>query len=561
MPVPSALVQAGLVGLESRTDNTFAHRRAAEAPTAPGPAPCLDAVLMLWPARSSTMASMPRALEPGFVGRTYDDFLFRPQRGIVSSRQDVSLRTRLSRRLEMQLPVISANMDSVTEARMARTMALEGGLGFIHRAMPVEEQAELVRRVKRTHGFLVDQPMALPRGTTIGEAVRVTRAHNVSGLLIEESPGSGILAGLLSHRDVPPRGAGREQPVDRFMTPFDRLVTAPPGISMEDAEALMFAQRVEKLPLVDEHRRIQGLITMRDILLARRRPYSTRDLRGRLMVGGAIGARGDYLERAGELIRAGVDLILIDVAHAHAEMIREAVEAFRARYGDAELAVGNVGTGEGARYLVDLGVDAVKVGIGPGRGCRTRLETAAGVPQLQAIREVWCAIGEEVPIIADGGVKDDKDLFLALVCGASSVMLGSLLSGTDEAPGHVIEDPATREKRKIYRGMTSPQAVFEALYDEGSDLDLDGGAGSNRDEEANGALESALAVPAEGQEIQVPYHGSVIDILHRIRGHLRSSVSYGGGGSLREVRDRVVVDPMAYLIPLSEASRRESYER
>jgi len=242
-------------------------------------------------------------------------------------------------------------------------------------------------------------------------------------------------------------------------------------------------------------------------------------------------------------------------------MIREAVEAFRARYGDAELAVGNVGTGEGARYLVDLGVDAVKVGIGPGRGCRTRLETAAGVPQLQAIREVWCAIGEEVPIIADGGVKDDKDLFLALVCGASSVMLGSLLSGTDEAPGHVIEDPATREKRKIYRGMTSPQAVFEALYDEGSDLDLDGGAGSNRYEEANGALESALAVPAEGQEIQVPYHGSVIDILHRIRGHLRSSVSYGGGGSLREVRDRVVVDPMAYLIPLSEASRRESYER
>jgi IMP dehydrogenase len=185
------------------------------------------------------------------------------------------------------------------------------------------------------------------------------------------------------------------------------------------------------------------------------------------------------------------------------------------------------------------------VGIGPGRGCRTRLETAAGVPQLQALREAWCAVGETVPIVADGGVKDDKDIFLALVCGASTVMLGSMLSGTDEAPGHVIMDPGTREKRKIYRGMTSPQAVFEALYDD----------------ESPEAAVVALDVPAEGQEMQVPYKGGVVDILHRLRGHLRSAVSYGGGHALSDVRARVLPDPLRYLIPLSEAARRESYER
>jgi IMP dehydrogenase len=224
--------------------------------------------------------------------------------------------------------------------------------------------------------------------------------------------------------------------------------------------------------------------------------------------------------------------------------MRAAVEAFRARLGDVDLVAGNIGTAEGARFLRDLGVDAIKVGIGPGRGCRTRLETAAGVPQLQAIRETWCAVEESVPIIADGGAGQDKDLFLALACGASTVMLGSMLSGTDEAPGRVIEDPAAREKRKIYRGMTSPQAVLEALY-------------NGAPEDADHALET----PPEGQEIQIPYQGSVVDILRRVAGHLRSAVSYAGEASLAAVRARVLPAPLDYLIPLSEAARRESYER
>jgi IMP dehydrogenase len=241
---------------------------------------------------------------------------------------------------------------------------------------------------------------------------------------------------------------------------------------------------------------------------------------------------------------SGVDVLVIDIAHGHSDVMADAVGAFRSAHADVPLACGNVGTGEGARFLQAIGADAIKVGVGPGRGCRTRLETAAGVPQLQAIREAWCAVGEAVPIIADGGVKDDKDIFLAFVCGASTVMMGSALSGTDEAPGHVIEDPATGQKRKVYRGMTSPQAVLESLYEPDP-------------EEVRRALET----PAEGQEIQVPYRGSVVEILGRIRGHLRSSVSYAGGTSLAEIRESIVAAPLSHLIPLSEASRRESYER
>ncbi|MGH7414631.1 MAG: IMP dehydrogenase [Candidatus Rokuibacteriota bacterium] len=487
---------------------------------------------------------MHRSVEVEFIGRTYDDFLLRPQLGVVPSRRDVSLRTSLSRRISLELPVISANMDSVTGARMAQALALEGGIGFIHRAMPIAAQAESVARVKRTYGYLVEQPLSLPRGTTVREAREFIAQHDITGILIEETRGSGILVGLLSNRDLPWLGGFEDQGVEAFMTPIERLVTGPPDITIEEAERRMFERRIEKLPLVDGERRIRGLITKRDIILTRRRPYSSKDGKGRLLVGAAIGARGDFLERASELLRGGADVILIDIAHGHSQVMRGAVEAVRAKLGDVALVCGNVGTAEGAAFLRDLGADAIKVGIGPGRGCRTRLETGAGVPQLQAIREAWCAVGDAVPIIADGGIRDDKDIFLALICGASSVMLGSVLSGTDEAPGSLIEDPSTGEKRKIYRGMTSPQAVFDALYS---------------DEVREDTL--ALDIPAEGQEIQVPYKGSVLAILHRIRGHLQSAVSYAGEETLAAARAKVLPEPLRYLIPLSPAARTESYER
>ncbi len=488
---------------------------------------------------------MTREIEKPFIGRTYDDFLVRPDLGVVTSRRDVALTSPLSRHLTLEFPVVSANMDSVTELPMAKTMALEGGLGFIHRGMSIAEQVAMVKRVKRSHGHIVEQPLSLPRDVTIREAMEFIRQHHITGILIEEGSGNRILAGLLSNRDIPWTDDHLDQRVDRFMTPRDRLVTARPGIAVGEAERVMFEHRIEKLPLVDDQGRIAGLITKKDILLSRQLPWSSKDAKGRLLVGAAVGARGDFLERAVELVAAGADAILIDIAHGHSLIMKEAVDAFRRRLGDAELIAGNIGTGEGARFLAGLGVDGIKIGIGPGRGCRTRLETAAGVPQLQAVREAWCALGDTVPLIADGGARNDKDIFLAIACGASAVMLGSMLSGTDEAPGHVIEDPATREKRKIYRGMTSPQAVFETLYDE----------------DAGEPDAAGLAVPAEGQEVQIPYQGSVLSILHRIRGHLRSAVSYSGGRTLAEVRERIAADPLRYLIPLSAAARGESYER
>ncbi len=480
-----------------------------------------------------------------FDGRTFDDFLFRPRLGRAGSRAKVRLASPFSKGLALELPIVSANMDSVTGADMARAMALEGGIGIVHRALSIEEQAREVERVKRSHGWIVEDPLRLPRGATIREAREATRRHGVTGLLIEEERGSGVLAGLLSKRDMP-WDVGRDlELVERHMTPFDRLHVGRPGMSPDEATRILYEHRIEKLPVVDEGRRIRGLITKSDILLSRDRPDSTKDGKGRLRVGAAVGARGDYIQRAEALLAAGADALVVDIAHGHSEVMAEAMRELTRRFPSAELVAGNVGTAEGARFLRDLGAAAVKVGIGPGRGCRTRLETAAGVPQLQAVHEAWLALGDSVPIIADGGMRHDKDVVLALLCGASSVMLGSLLSGTDEAPGRVIEDPATREKRKIYRGMTSPQAVLDTHY----------GAGDEED------LERALETPSEGQEMQVPYRGSVRDVLHRIRGHLRSAVSYAGETSLGAARAVLLEHPEEFLVPLSAASRRESYER
>jgi IMP dehydrogenase len=482
--------------------------------------------------------------EPEFIGKTFDDFLFRPQLGKVPSRSRVNLTLRLSTHYEISLPIVSANMDSITRALMAKTMALEGGVGIVHRAMPISEQVREVSSVKRSHGYIVEKPLSLPQTATIREARLFTRQNNITGILIEDEPGSGRLAGLLSNRDMPWSDGLEEHPVAEFMTPRERLVTSAPGISVAAAEKILFENRIEKLPLVSPEGQVRGLITKKDLILSRQRPWSSKDRKGRLLVGAAIGARGDYLERAAELVRAGADVLVMDIAHGHSLVMKEAVESFRKHLGDAELICGNVGTSEGAAYLRDLGVDGIKVGIGPGRGCRTRLETGAGVPQVQAIREAWHAVGESVPIIADGGVRSDKDILLAILCGASSVMLGGMLSGTDEAPGRVIIDPASGQKRKIYRGMTSPQAVLQALYeaDEADTSDV-------------------LSTPPEGQEMQIPYKGSVLDVLHRIRGHLASAVSYAGGTALSEVRARIVKDPLGFLIPLSESARRESYER
>ena len=480
-------------------------------------------------------------IEPLFVGRTFDDFLFRPQHSPVRTRREVSLAMPLVAGLDLALPVLGANMDTVVGEEMAKTLALEGGIGFLHRNSSIAEQAARVRYVKTRHSHVIEQPLFLERTVSIAEARLAIRKHNASSFLIEEVKGGGKLAGILSHRDMPLDTASDARPVSDFMTPRQRLVTRPPSVSLEEAERAMFEHRIEKLPLVDEQGHVRGLVTMRDLKLYKQKPHSTKDARGRLRVGAAIGATGDFLERAQALVEQEVDLLLLDVAHADAEAVAGAVGELRKRTETVRLVVGNVATAEGARRLAALGVDAIKVGVGPGRGCRTRLETGAGVPQLQAVREAYLATGGKLPIIADGGVRDDKDLFLAIACGASTVMLGSMLSGTDEAPGMLVEDPATRQKMKLYRGMTSPEAVAD---------------GAEADE-----LAEALRTPAEGQSVRVPYVGSVVGILARVRGHLQSAVSYAGETSLRAAHEKIAREPGRFLIPLSEASRRESFVR
>ncbi len=483
-------------------------------------------------------------LESMWVGKTFDDFLFRPQKGIVNSRVLISLTSTLTSGISLELPIISSNMDSVTGKRMAETMALEGGLGVIHRGQAIDKQSETVESVKRSHSAIIENPLCLPLCATIGEARAFSRRHNINGILIETTPGSNVLAGVLTRRDIPWQEDFDQYPVKEFMTEFSKLKTACQPVSVDEADRIMFQGRIERLPLVNASRQIQGLVTRKDLRFLRERRYASKDSKGHLLVSAAIGCTGDYLERADQLALAGVDCFFMDIAHGHSSVLEKAIEAIKIRHPQLPIVAGNVATGEGAQFIRDVGADGVKVGVGPGRGCRTRLETAAGVPQLQAIREVWCAVGNDISIMADGGVKHDKDIFLALACGADTVMLGSALSGTDESPGRVIEDPATHTKKKTYRGMTSPEAVLESLY------------ATSEDE-----TDLALDTPPEGQEIQVPYKGSVTDILHRIRGHLRSSVSYTGQKSLADARAEILPNPLNYLVPLSSAAQRESFER
>lgn len=487
---------------------------------------------------------MIKDLEKTFYGATFDDFLLRPQHSIVKTRKDVSLAMPLSRHIKIEVPVVGANMDTVTREKMMQTLSLEGCFGFLDRNCSVEEQVERVKYVKRQHSFVIENPNLLARSSTIRDAKEIIRSQNVSGLLIEESPGSNVLAGVLSHRDILFAGSLDDKPVGEFMTPFKKLITASPKITIDQAEKLMLEHRIEKLPLIDKNRKIQGLITIKDLHLFKQKPYSTKDKKGRLMVGATVGATGDYLDRAGALLNAGADCILMDIAHSDSDVTRSAVREFKKKFKNTELVCGNVGTGAGAKFLMELGTSAVKVGIGPGRGCRTRLEVGAGVPQLQAIREAYLATGGKIPIIADGGVKNDKDVAMAIFAGASTVMLGSMFSGTDESPGVIIDDPVAKRKMKIYRGMTSVEAV------------LDGGKLKTDSAEL---LQDSQA--QEGQSISVPYTGSVIEVIKRVKDHLRSAVSYAGENTLLAAHRKIAASPEKYLIKLSESSKRESWER
>src|ERR671934_1924330 len=368
----------------------------------------------------------PEACPP--LALTYDDVLLVPCRSSVASRRDVDTCTRLTRELQLNIPIVSANMDTVTEARMARAMAREGGIGVIHRFMPIEQEAAEVQRVKRPEEAVGGRRLhTIAPGRPLADAITLMGRHNVNSLLVVDD--GDRLLGIVTSRDVL-FAEDPTQPVEKIMTGGEHLVTAPVGTRLEQARRVLHEHRLEKLPLVDETGRLRGLITARDVLRLTEHPTAARDSQGRLLVGAAIGAVGDYLERAEALVAAGADVLVVDIAHGHSEHALRATRQVKAAFPHVQLVSGNVATAEGTRDLAEAGADAVKVGVGPGAACSTRIVAGVGVPQFTAVLECSQAARElDIPIIADGGGRTSGDLTKALAAGAESVMVGSMLAG------------------------------------------------------------------------------------------------------------------------------------
>lgn len=466
------------------------------------------------------------------TGLSFDDVLLVPRRSTARSRKDVSTRTRLAAGIELAIPVVSANMDTVTESRMAIAMAQQGGIGILHRFMTLERQVELVRRVKRAENVVVENPVTLPLAASVAQARQKMAEAEVGGLMVTDE--RGLLVGVVTTRDVllaPEDGA----PVASVMTPRERMVVGQAHTTMEQARATLHAHRLEKLPLVDEQGHLLGLITTQDIAKIHQHPFATKDGRGRLMVGVALGVRPEDMQRAAACVEAGADVLVVDIAHGHSDHTLEMVARLKKAFPGLALIAGNVATAQGVRDLAAAGADGVKVGVGSGSICITRVVTGFGVPQLSAISD--CAEAGHalnIPIIADGGVRNSGDLTKALAAGAATAMIGSMLAGTDESPGA----PIVRDGRrfKVVRGMASLTAnIDRRAIDQGQVPDE----------------EWADVVP-EGVEAMVPYRGAVSDILHQLVGGLRSGLSYAGAKDIADLWDK------AEFIRITSGGLRES---
>lgn len=466
-------------------------------------------------------------------GFTFHDVLLVPKRSNVASRRHVDTTGRLTPGIALKCPVVSANMDTVTEARMAIAMARCGGLGIIHRFLNIEEQVAEVAKVKRAENVIIEEPYTVAPEDTVGAARAKMRLHEVGGLLVVDKEKR--LVGIVTERDIAFHG-DPGVPLRRAMS--RKLVTARPGISMEQAREILRDAKVEKLPLVDGKGILKGLITAKDLKMKERHPEASKDRKGRLLVGAAVGVVGDYLERAAALHEAGCDALVVDVAHGHGDRVVEAVKKIKKKLPKAELVAGNVATYEGARDLAAAGADGVKVGVGPGSICSTRIVSGSGVPQLTAVIDCARITRERgVPVIADGGIRDSGDIAKALAAGASSVMLGSLLAGAEESPGWTVARNGSRYK--IYRGMASLTATISRRRKElAENQDLD-------------PIEVAEMVP-EGVESMAPYKGPVAEVITQLQGGLRSGMSYSGSRTLAEFWDK------AEFIRITQAAWQES---
>ncbi len=448
---------------------------------------------------------------------TFDDVLLVPAHSTVLPKE-VDLRTRLTREIELSIPLISAAMDTVTEARLAIALAQEGGIGIVHKNMTVEQQADQVRMVKKFESGVIKDPITVSPTTSIREVLELTRTHNISGVPVVDR---GELVGIVTNRDLRFE-TGYGDPVSNIMTPKNKLVTVKEGTDREEILHLLHQYRIEKVLVVDDDFNLRGLITVKDIQKATDKPNACKDEQGRLRVGAAVGVGAGTEERVEALYHAGVDVIVVDTAHGHSQGVLDRVSWVKKHFPELQVIGGNIATGAAAKALVEAGADAVKVGIGPGSICTTRIVAGVGVPQISAIDNVAQALeGTGVPLIADGGIRYSGDVAKAIVAGAYSVMMGSMFAGTEEAPGEV--ELFQGRSYKSYRGMGSLGAM--------------GGSQGSSDRYFQEGNDKEKLVP-EGIEGRVPYKGSLQPVIHQLMGGLRSSMGYTGCRTIDEMRTR-----------------------
>ena len=461
---------------------------------------------------------------------TYDDVLLVPQYSGVDSRRLLSTQTRLTNQIPLQIPIVSANMDVVTESEMAIAMARDGGIGIIHRFLSIAEQARHIQRVKKAESFIVEKPITMALAHTVGDLNKLMEETGTGGILILD--GDEKLVGIVTTRDLLFENDSTK-PLGEIMQ--KKVISAPPDISLKDAEKLLHDHRIEKLPLVDKDGRVAGLVTLKDIMKITQYPKATKDARGRLIVGAAVGVRDKEMRRVESALQAGADCIVVDIAHGDSHLEIDMIKNIRKHFPKAQIIGGNVATGDGTKRLIDAGVDAVKVGVGPGSICITRIVAGSGVPQLTAV--IDCARAAEsagIPIIADGGIRQPGDVAKAIAAGAQTVMIGSMLAGTDESPGMILTRRGHRYKAS--RGMASREANIDRSKKEGNDL----------------TQEEVEEYVAEGVEAAVPYRGKAREVLTQLVGGLQSGMSYSGAASLEDFQKKAI------FVRMTGAGLRES---